>query len=157
MFYCTVVTTCFIAQWSQHGLLHSGHNMFYCTVVTTCFIEQWSQHVLLNSGHNMFYCTVVTTCFIAQWSQHVLLHSGHNMFYCTVVTTCFGHSCGHLQGGENKNTNIIKMCLNQSTVRFCILRDQFTVQIASSLTNLDHISPHVSSMHKNTHTPNNNS
>ena len=27
---------------------------------------------------------------------------------------CFGHSSCHLQGGENKNTNII-MCLNDST------------------------------------------
>jgi len=25
-------------------------------------------------------------------------------------STCFGHSCGHLQGAENKNTDIIKIC-----------------------------------------------
>jgi hypothetical protein len=37
-------------------------------------------------------------------------------FYCIVFTTCFGHSCGHLQGGDNKNTNTIIVCLNQSTV-----------------------------------------
>jgi len=29
---------------------------------------------------------------------------------------CFGHSCGHLQGGENNNTNTIKMGRNHSTV-----------------------------------------
>ena len=37
--------------------------------------------------------------FIAQWSPK-----------------CFGHSCGHLQGGENKNTNIIILCPNHSTI-----------------------------------------
>ena len=26
--------------------------------------------------------------------------------------TCFGRPCGNLQGGDNKNTDIIKMCLN---------------------------------------------
>ena len=30
--------------------------------------------------------------------------------------TRFGHSCDHLQGGENKNINIIKMCLNHFKV-----------------------------------------
>ena len=30
--------------------------------------------------------------------------------------TCFGHSCGHLQGGEKKNTYTIKTCLDNSTV-----------------------------------------
>jgi len=29
-------------------------------------------------------------------------------------------SCGHLQGGENKNTNIIKTWLNHSTVQLLI-------------------------------------
>jgi len=29
--------------------------------------------------------------------------------------TCFDHACDHLQGGENKNTNVIKMCLNYFT------------------------------------------
>jgi len=37
----------------------------------------------------------------------VLLHSGS--------PTCFGHSCGHLQGGENRNVSVIEMCLNHST------------------------------------------
>jgi len=37
--------------------------------------------------------------FIAQWSP-----------------TCFGQSRGHLQGGDNKNTDTIKMCLNHTTV-----------------------------------------
>jgi hypothetical protein len=37
--------------------------------------------------------------FIAQWSP-----------------TCFSHPFGHLQGGENKNMNVIKMCLNHATV-----------------------------------------
>ena len=36
--------------------------------------------------------------FIAQWPP-----------------TCFDLSCGHLQGGENMNTNINQMCLNHST------------------------------------------
>ena len=36
-----------------------------------------------------------------------LLHSG---------STCFGYSCGHLQGGENKNININKMCLHRSII-----------------------------------------
>ena len=30
------------------------------------------------------------------------------------ITTCFGLSCDHLQGDENKNTNIILMCRNYS-------------------------------------------
>jgi hypothetical protein len=30
-------------------------------------------------------------------------------FYFTVSLTCFGHSCGHLQGNENNNTNTIIM------------------------------------------------
>ena len=38
----------------------------------------------------------------------ILLHSDS--------PTCFGHSCGHLQGGENRNVSVIKMCLNHSTV-----------------------------------------
>ena len=42
-------------------------------------------------------------------------------FYgCNLISswspTCFGHSCGHLQGGENKNTDIFKICLNHSRV-----------------------------------------
>jgi len=37
--------------------------------------------------------------FIAQWSP-----------------TCFDHSCGHFQGEEDKNTNVMKMYLYQSTV-----------------------------------------
>ena len=40
---------------------------------------------------------------------------GYN-FIAQLSPTCFGHSCGHFQGGENKNANIIKMCLNHSTV-----------------------------------------
>ena len=39
----------------------------------------------------------------------ILLHSGHHPED--------GHSCCYLQGGENKHTNIIKMCLNNSTVK----------------------------------------
>ena len=35
--------------------------------------------------------------FAAQWSP-----------------TCFGHSCGHLQGGKNTNTNIAIICLNKA-------------------------------------------
>ena len=59
--------------------------------------------------------------------------------------TCFGHTCGDLQAGENKNTNVIKMCQNPSTgTKFpsssvCILHHPFT--------NLYHISPHVSFTH----------
>jgi len=37
------------------------------------------------------------------------------MYYNTAVTNMFRPSCGHLQGGENENSNIIKMCLNYST------------------------------------------
>jgi len=42
-------------------------------------------------------------------------------FYgCSVIVlwspTCFGYSCGHLQGGQKKNTHVIKMCINHSTV-----------------------------------------
>lgn len=31
--------------------------------------------------------------------------------------TCFGHSCNHLQGGTNNNTNIVLICRHQSTVK----------------------------------------
>jgi hypothetical protein len=42
------------------------------------------------------------------WFMYVmLLHSGHRHV--------IGHSCGHLHGGENKNTNIV-MCRNRFTV-----------------------------------------
>ena len=47
----------------------------------------------------------VDVFFIAQWSP-----------------ACFDHSRGHLQGGDNKNTDIIKMCLKHCTVsEFCFL------------------------------------
>jgi hypothetical protein len=38
-------------------------------------------------------------------------------FYYTVTTTCFGHSCGHLQGGNSKNTDIFTVCRDYSTVK----------------------------------------
>jgi hypothetical protein len=38
-------------------------------------------------------------------------------FYYTVTTTCFGHSCGHLLGGNSKNTDIFIVCRDYSTVK----------------------------------------
>jgi len=89
--------------------------------------------------------------------------------------TCFGHTCGDLQAGENKNTNVIKMCQNPSTgtkfpsssvcilhhpftnlyhISQCILHHPFTnlYHISQCIlhhpfTNLYHISPHVSFTH----------
>jgi len=39
----------------------------------------------------------------------IFLHSNHRHR--------FGHSCGHLQGGENKNTHKIIICQNHSTLK----------------------------------------
>lgn len=36
-------------------------------------------------------------------------------FYCIVVTKMFRALMWHLQGGENKNQSVIKICLNHST------------------------------------------
>jgi len=42
----------------------------------------------------------------------------HFDLWCNFVAywspTCFGLSCGHLQGGENTNTNIAIICLNKA-------------------------------------------
>ena len=47
--------------------------------------------------------------------------------------TCFGLSCGHLQGGEIKNKNINKMCLNESTVgkSYSILLKSYSILLKS--------------------------
>ena len=39
----------------------------------------------------------------------ILLYSDHQ--------PCFGHSCGHLQGGKCKNTNIFIVCWDHSMVK----------------------------------------
>jgi hypothetical protein len=52
----------------------------------------------------------------------ILLHGGHQHVLAT-------HR--HLHGGENRNTNIIKMCLNHSIVlkiMYCSIWLKFTVK-----------------------------
>ena len=49
-------------------------------------------------------------------------------FYYIVITDIFSHSCGHLQGGENKNTNTIIMRQNHSTVKTHIVLGFLTVE-----------------------------
>ena len=48
-------------------------------------------------------------------STHALWFHGFN-FIARWSPTCFDHSCGHFQGDDDKNTNIIKMCPVQSAV-----------------------------------------
>ena len=54
------------------------------------------------------------------------------IYECNFITleshTNFGHSHGHLQGGENKNTNTIMKCQNHSTVKNHIVLGFLTVE-----------------------------
>jgi hypothetical protein len=67
--------------------------------------------------------TRLRACWSMHWSLKCVLKGPTNVpfFYgCNVIVlwspTCFGYSCGHLQGGQEKNTHVIKMFLNHSTV-----------------------------------------
>jgi len=46
------------------------------------------------------------------------MHLDICMYFITLQSpACFGHSCGHLQGGDDKNTNTTIMCQNHSTTK----------------------------------------
>lgn len=54
-------------------------------------------------------CWLITgPTYALQCMKVIVLHS---------ITTCCGHSCGHFQGGKNKNTFTLMKCQNQSTVK----------------------------------------
>jgi len=61
----------------------------------------------------------------------ILLNSGHR---------CFGHSCDHLQGGTNKNTNTTEVCLKHSSVeKSCNLeqRQKLSEEYTASVLSLE--------------------
>jgi hypothetical protein len=76
-----------------------------------CSLTQAKLHDSLslhpNKLHKIFikYINIPTSAF---WC-----YGGNCIVQCS--QTCFGHSCGHIQGGENENADTIVMCPNHST------------------------------------------
>jgi hypothetical protein len=102
---------------------HCCHKIIHllCTpyIFWWCGMVSWYLFINEDEPHDILVCYILRTLiryikYVKRWPTNAFWFYEYN-FIAFWLPTCFGHSYSHLQGGENKITSIIKMCINHST------------------------------------------
>ena len=103
--------------WKMNSMEHSSVNCSGLYVK----VHQWGE-VALNKSPNkhtslfyVFHVFCINQMYFKKNKKRTRMYESNLIIWQTL--THFGHSCGHFQGGKNKNTINIIVCLDQYTVK----------------------------------------